>query len=267
MISKNKISPLISQIMAYVLPILIAIFSLSLVGKISGVRFLLQLIALFCGVWMVFYTSLLLSRRRDRWKILGKTVMITMVILLVILFILFIVVEWNIVSQQNGDELPENLEAVVVLGCGVNGTVPSEMLLYRLQVALKVLEEHPQAVAVLCGGQGQGEDISEAECMRRWLTAHGIGEDRIYLEEKSTSTKENLEFGLKVLREVEPQISEIAVITNNFHLFRSKRLCGEEGFVVYGVPAKMPLNPFIRINYYLREFASVFFMYGKEIFA
>lgn len=257
----------INHLIAFFIPVLIAITSLSMVGKVSGVRFLLQLIALLCGCWIVFYAALLLSRRNDILGKVGKTVLWTILSVFLIFFVLFIIVEWNIVSHQDGDKIPESVDAVLVLGCGLNGTVPSEMLLYRLQAAYSFLSENPDSIAVLCGGQGEGEDITEAECMRRWLTAHGINNDRLFLETKSVNTKENISFAACILKDQFPQTKEVAVISNDFHLFRSKLLCESEGLVAYGVAAKMPLNPFIRINYYLREFASVFFMYGKEIFA
>ena len=50
---------------------------------------------------------------------------------------------------------------------------------------------------MLSGGKGDGENISEAEAMYRYLTGHGIDGDRLIREEESTSTKENLEFSCR----------------------------------------------------------------------
>jgi hypothetical protein len=54
---------------------------------------------------------------------------------------------------------------VIVLGCGVNGTEPSLSLRYRIDAACEYLTAHPDAVAVLSGGQGPDEDMTEAACM------------------------------------------------------------------------------------------------------
>ena len=64
----------------------------------------------------------------------------------------------------------------------------------RLDAALAYLEENPKAYVVVSGGQGAGEDISEAEAMRRYLAARGIEESRILMEDKSMSTLENFLF-------------------------------------------------------------------------
>ena len=45
-------------------------------------------------------------------------------------------------------------------------------------------EEYPDTVLVLTGGKGYGEDISEAECMRRYLVKHGVAESRLLLEDQ-----------------------------------------------------------------------------------
>ena len=82
----------------------------------------------------------------------------------------------------------------VVLGAHVKGDVPSKALELRLKAALKYARENEDTTLILSGGQGFGEDITEAKCMENYLTAHGISQELLVLEEKSTSTKENLKF-------------------------------------------------------------------------
>ena len=89
---------------------------------------------------------------------------------------------------------PQEDATAVVLGCRVYGERASLSLVERLEAAYKYLEENPKARCVVSGGQGPGEDISEAECMYRWLVAKGIDGARIYKEDKSTSTEENIAF-------------------------------------------------------------------------
>ena len=88
----------------------------------------------------------------------------------------------------------KNLDYIIVLGAHVDGTRMTLALLERARRALLYLEENPGTKAVLSGGKGDGENISEAEAMYRYLTGHGINGDRLMREEESTSTKENLEF-------------------------------------------------------------------------
>ena len=88
----------------------------------------------------------------------------------------------------------ENLDYVVVLGAHVKGELPSKALLKRLEAALDYGEKNPETKLVLSGGQGFGENITEALCMKRYLVKNGISSDRLILEEKSTDTRENLKF-------------------------------------------------------------------------
>jgi uncharacterized SAM-binding protein YcdF (DUF218 family) len=185
-----------------------------------------------------------------------------------ILFILFLVAEYHIIKQDDGDsEIPESAKIVIVLGCKVNGEDPSRMLRYRLEAALTRLEESPDSIAILCGGQGPGEDISEAECMKRWLMDHGIEESRLIKEDQSENTRENVRNAAKILGVNRENPSQAVVVSTGFHLFRSKKICSAEGFQTYGIAAKMPEIPFYHLNYYCREFASVIKMYIQEIMA
>ena len=89
---------------------------------------------------------------------------------------------------------------VTVLGAAVYGETPSISLRHRSDRAAEHLHDNPQAVAVVSGGQGEGESISEAECMRRYLVNKGgVAEDRILLEDQSTSTLENLTFSKQAI--------------------------------------------------------------------
>ena len=61
------------------------------------------------------------------------------------------------------------------------------------------MEENPETKAVLSGGKGDGESITEAQAMCNYLVEHGIDRERLILEEKSTSTTENLKFSLGMI--------------------------------------------------------------------
>ena len=104
---------------------------------------------------------------------------------MVLLFILLIVtVETAGMIRSAANRAPENTTAVV-LGCSVKGERPSRVLSERLCAAYEYLNRNPKAVCVLSGGQGDGEEISEAECMYRYLTGRGIDGARLLLEDRS----------------------------------------------------------------------------------
>ena len=165
------------------------------------------------------------------------------------------------VIHEGRKELPqEGAEAVVVLGAGVNGTQPSLSLKTRLDAALDYLEEHPDIPAVLTGGQGYGEEITEAACMYDYLTERGVDPDRLILEETASNTAENFAFSHPLLMEagMDPATDTVAVVTNDFHIARAKMLAARNGYgYAVGVPAELPWIH-LEINYYLREaFAMV----------
>lgn len=119
-------------------------------------------------------------------------------------------------------------QAVIVLGCKVRGTVPSLMLSRRIQAAYQVLAADPSLTAVVSGGKGSDEDISEAACMKRELTARGIDESRIIMEDQSTTTSENLRFSQKLLREHGID-GGLLIATDGYHELRAQYLAGLEG--------------------------------------
>lgn len=250
------------------IPALVGIVALLTQGIVYGLHFTLQLVGILCGYWILFYVSFLL-RKRD--GILGKIMTVVAwgsVAVAGIFLLLFLFVEGIILYHQDGDDpIPNNVQTVLVLGCQVEGEVPSQMLERRLLAALEFLEERPESNAILCGGQGSGENISEAECMSRWLQDRGISEDRLILEDKSINTRENIDNAVSLLREKDPTIRDVAVATTGFHLFRGKKLCEFAGLNAYGLSGEMSSNLAVAVNSYLREFASIFFMYVGEISA
>ena len=144
-------------------------------------------------------------------------------------------------------------EYLIVLGAHVKGKTPSRALYKRIQRAAQYLKENPQVKAVLSGGKGRGEEITEAEAMRRYLEKEGISSKRLFLEEHSTSTKENIEFSMQIIQDFH---TAIGVVTNDFHIFRSVAIGKKMGCTnIQGVPAAG--DKILEINYLIREFFAV----------
>ena len=148
---------------------------------------------------------------------------------------------------------------LIVLGCQVNGTVPSRMLRQRLDAALDYLVTYPEATAIVSGGMGSGENITEAACMYNYLTAHGIAPERIIPEDRATSTMENLRFSLELM---EPN-STAAIVSNEFHLYRAGQMAQMLGLEASLVPASTEYT-ILLTSYTLREILAVwkFHLFG-----
>ena len=161
---------------------------------------------------------------------------------------------------EQHEKLAFGVLIAVVLGAGVNGTQPSLSLYTRLTAALDYLEENPDVPVVLTGGLGYGEEITEARCMYDWLTARGVDPARLIMEEQAGNTAENFAFSKELLEEqgIDPAENLVAVVTNDFHIARSRLIAARQGYGhAFGVPAKLPWRH-LEVNYYLREsFAMV----------
>lgn len=133
----------------------------------------------------------------------------------------------GLVVSAMGSKGSQNLDYVVVLGAHVQGETPSKALRKRLEAALDYAEKNPDTMLVLTGGQGYGEDITEAECMRRWLIERGISEERLILEDQSTSTKENLLFARELTG---CHQKRTGILSNDFHIYRALQLARSLGY-------------------------------------
>ena len=145
---------------------------------------------------------------------------------------------------------------VIVLGAAVYGETPSISLRHRSDRAAEHLQRNPDAVAVVSGGQGEGEDISEAEAMRRYLIDKGVADDRIHLEDASTSTLENLTFSKRVIENSGGDPARVAVVSSSYHLYRAKRVAATLGMEADGLPSSDGY-PVYMTGMYLREAAAV----------
>lgn len=228
---------------------LIAVIILALAAAVfafamTGHRFFA---ALLLGIALVIvYFHYVKSRR---WRAVAAAV-------LILGAAVFGVIEAPIVADARTDA-PDGTEYLIVLGAGLNGDVPSLSLTNRLTAALEWLEGHPDCVAVVSGGQGPGENMTEAEAMGIWLEARGIAPERIVLEPEATSTWENLANSFALIRERGGEPDEnCAILTSEYHLCRAKLMAADQGVEAYGVAARTSM-PTLMINYFIREAFAV----------
>ena len=131
--------------------------------------------------------------------LLGKCV-IGIIMVVIGIIVITAVIETALIVKASTKK-PQKNATLIVLGCKVYGEHASRSLRERLDAALIYLEENPDSRCIVSGGMGEGEKISEAECMYRYLVKKGIDSSRIIKENKSTSTRENLRFSKKIMEE------------------------------------------------------------------
>lgn len=171
-------------------------------------------------------------------------------------WLLFLFVEARIILAMKR-KCRRQVDYVIILGAQVRGTWITDSLKRRLDAALDYLAVFPEAAVIVSGGQGSGEDISEADAMAAYLLSRGVERKKIIREDRSTSTRENLRFSRRYLDALS---DSAAIVTNDFHIFRAVLTAQREGYRhVFSIPASS--NPVFLINYLVREFFAVAAMY------
>ena len=173
--------------------------------------------------------------------------------------IVFTVFEIPVVRDAHTDT-DAHPDTIIVLGAGVNGSTPSLSMCNRLDAALAYLNANPAATVIVSGGQGPGEDITEAKAMADYLTAHGIDSARIVQEDRSRTTRENLENSFAILRAHGGDPADgVGIVTSEYHLYRAKRMARSLGADPAGIAAETTLKT-MRINYFIREAVAAAYM-------
>lgn len=216
----------------------------------------------FSFVWLAFGMfflgiSLVLTFSKKGFQWMPKPVLVLVEAVVVCGCLVFVVIEGLIIAESV--KQPQNeADYLIVLGAKVNGTTPSLILQYRINKAAEYMKKHPGTKAIVSGGQGADEGISEAEAMKNGLLSSGIAAERILVEDQSTSTKENLDYSQKLLTEAGGSVKEskVIVVTTDFHVLRAVGIARKAGYEqVEGLAAKsvwylIPTN-------YVREFMAV----------
>lgn len=120
--------------------------------------------------------------------------------------------------------------AMVILGAQLKPDGPSLFLRRRLEKALEYLDDHPEVIVVVSGGQGPDEPDSEANGMERFLRQGGFA-GMILKEDNSHNTKENLKRSKEVLAKAGYDVADgVVLVSNDFHLARTKLLGSRFGY-------------------------------------
>lgn len=249
--------------------VLFGVLSLACLLYFAAILIYAGAAAAFGWVWLflsLFFAGLALIKKAMVDKLLSIQLPLWLkvgtVTTLLLGALIFVLVEAMIVYGMTATP-KQNLDYVIVLGARVKGERITSSLKKRLDRAVAYLKENPETIAVVSGGQGPGEDISEAEAMRRYLFAAGIPENRIIKEYRSTTTVENISFSKSFITlnwysrmggytNVEPQIG---VISNNFHIFRAVKIGEKMGIPLSGIPAES--DKLLLANQMLREFFAI----------
>jgi len=241
------------RLLPWLICILLAVAAYFLRFVFWGYSFSALVCCAIIGI-ILFYkvTGILLPRFPKGLPILRRIFTICLCIGLLVV----IVTECLIIKASFGDG-KKHCDYMVVLGAKVRVTGPSASLWDRIHGAYDYLSTHPDVIAIVSGGQGDDEPMTEAQSMYEELVAMGIEPERIWIEDKATSTWENLNFALDLIEEKTGQRPDtLGVVSSEYHLFRASLFAKACGVEFVGIPAHTSRVSQM-INHFMREVAGV----------
>ena len=152
-----------------------------------------------------------------------------------------------------------NADYIVVLGAGIIGSMVTPLLAARIEKGIELLHYNPNAILIMSGGQGSGEDIPESEAMADYAADKGVDMKKIIMEQRSVSTQENLRFSRELMNKQNPKI---IVVTTAYHVFRALILAKRQGIKCVGFGAKTKW--YFTLNAFIREFVGYLSLIWKK---
>ena len=170
--------------------------------------------------------------------------------LLMLLFVLYMIYFQFMLHRHD-------FEYIIIHGCGLlEGDKVSKLLSNRIDKAIKVFHKGKDQAMILCsGGKGGNETISEAEAIANYLKENGIPEDHILLEDRSTTTEENLRYSYDIIRQ-RGGSKRIALVSSNYHIYRCVLLAHQLDIPCTGIGARTAF--YYWPSAVIREFVAVY---------
>ena len=215
-------------------------------------------------IWVVAGAGFLMQRhllQYGRMHPESLVPLMTKVIFLLMLVVLLLIIWFGSKVVGGMTAKPqESLDYVIVLGARVRDDQPTRALRKRLDRAMEYAKENPDTIFILSGGQGPDEGISEAQCMYNYMEEKGMDTSRLLMEDRSTSTLENMQFSAAFL---EKEKDRIGIVSNNFHIYRALLLAERVGYEnVCGIPASSDF--WMQPHYILREICALIVLQIKH---
>lgn len=185
-------------------------------------------------VWAAYRALRYLAATKAR---LARHLRRALSLLLALCAVWFLGTEVYLISgAQTDDTTP--CQYIVVLGAQVRGTQPSPRHAGPDRRRSRLSFCAPDVICIVSGGQGPGEKITEAACMRRLLLDAGIPGTRIWLEPKASDTAENLANSLALIEaQTGTRPDRLGIVSSEYHLRRAQLVASRQGCQGVASPA------------------------------
>ncbi|MEM9775182.1 MAG: YdcF family protein [Chloroflexota bacterium] len=125
---------------------------------------------------------------------------------------------WRIVDFAEQDQTKQ-ADAAIVLGAGVFRGRPSPVLRARIDHAVLLYDQGVVEQIIFTGGIGRNDTLSEAEVSANYAISRGVDPNDVLLEDKSTSTIENLRFAQEIGETA--GLSNYLIVSTPYHMLRA----------------------------------------------
>lgn len=159
-------------------------------------------------------------------------------------------------SARSDQERP--VDAIVVMGAAQFNGVPSAVLQARLDTTFRVWSDGMALLIIVTGGKMPGDNFTESEASRDYLVDLGVPESVILMENEGRNSADSLNGVARIASE--QGIESVLIVSDGFHLFRSKMIAEDLGLTAAGVPvADGPIEAWssTELDYVLREAAAI----------
>lgn len=224
-----------------------------IINRISSTIIAFSDVISIFGVMLIGYNIINIKlKEKETYKRINRWLKILVCIGLGI----FLIIEGVIIGYPKNNK--DKADYIIVLGAGLrNGYDLSVTLEDRLDSAIECADG---GYIVVSGGQGADEDLPEAEAMKGYLMRYGIDEDKIIVEDKSTSTFQNLKYSKEKIEQSTGKSindSKIKIVTTDFHAFRSSLIARRNGYKNFNIYTSKSINYLIPAYYFREGFAMV----------
>jgi uncharacterized SAM-binding protein YcdF (DUF218 family) len=157
-----------------------------------------------------------------------------------------------------GRDQERPVDAIIVMGAAQFNGVPSAVLRARLDTTYRAWMDGVAPVIIVTGGKLPGDNFTESESSRDYLVDRGVPRNAILLEGEGRNSAESLRHAAQIARD--HHIRRVLIVSDGFHLFRSKMIAEDNGLTAYGLPCDdSPIGRWSRteFDYVIREAGGV----------
>jgi uncharacterized SAM-binding protein YcdF (DUF218 family) len=162
-----------------------------------------------------------------------KTLWLAVALLGIAMFGYLSAVAYQIYLQSNVDEA-RRADVIIIMGAAEYRGRPSPVLRARIDHALDLYRRKLAPRIMTTGGAGGDPVYTEGEVARHYLVRQGVPSESILVEAEASSTAHSISIAAEMMRRM--NLHSCIVVSDGYHIFRTKRMLQSSGLEVYGSP-------------------------------